>query len=479
MKVYDKQFINGEWRVGTGKSKLSNYNPFSGELLYEYQSASAQDVDDACQAAAKAQKDWAKTPPSLKQAMLEKLISVILEMKEDIYACLIEEGGSPLPKANFEFYTSIDIVKEAMSFPAHMEGKIFPSNIQGKENYIFRVPKGVIGVITPWNVPIVLAMRSVVPAVATGNGVVLKPASDTPGSGFLIAEIFERAGFPKGLVNVVAGRGSEIGDAIVEHPIPALISFTGSTEVGRRIGSVAGSMIKDVSLELGGNNAMIILKDADLVQAAKAAAFGAFFHQGQVCMALNRIIIDASVHDEFVDIFVQEVKHLPIGDPGTEGVFMGPIINRGQQEKIEKLVADTIAVGAKVALEGRTEGGLIYPWILTEVANDMPAAANEVFGPVCCIIKVKDEAEAIQLTNETQYGLSGSVFTKDVFHGIKVARQIDSGMVHVNDQSINDEPHVMFGGSKFSGVGRFNGKWVADKFTTEKWISVQAKDRAF
>ena len=295
----------------------------------------------------------------------------------------------------------------------------------------------------------------------------------------MIAEFFEKAGFPKGVINVIAGHGSEIGDALVENPIPELISFTGSTEVGHRIGQVAGRNLKDVSLELGGNNVMLVLKDADLEQAAKAAAFGAFFHQGQVCMALNRIIVDREVHDEFVDIFVKVTKGLRVGDPADPRTFIGPIVSRSQADKIEKYVRDTIAAGAEVALEGKREGLLIYPWILTEVTNDMPAACNEVFGPVACIIRSHSIDEALEIANDTEYGLSGSVFTRDIFQGMEVGRRIKTGMVHINDQSINDEPHVMFGGEKDSGLGRFNGEWVIDKFTTERWVSVQREYRHF
>ncbi|MDL2252901.1 aldehyde dehydrogenase family protein [Ruminococcaceae bacterium OttesenSCG-928-I18] len=477
MKKYTQQYIGGQWRDGQGKSEMTNTNPFTGDTLYTYRSAGEKDVDDAYQAAQEAQRDWAAKAPGEKQAMLEKLIGAIHEMKDDIYACLVEEGGSTKPKADFEFFTSIDIVKEAMQFPLMMDGRIMPSNIPGKENYIFKSPRGVTGVIAPWNVPLVLAMRSVLPAVATGNAVVLKPATDTPGSAFLIAEMFEKAGMPKGLLNVVAGRGSEIGDLIVQHPIPQLISFTGSTEVGKQIRKNASGLIKEISLELGGNNAMVVLEDADIEHAAKAAGFGAFFHQGQVCMALNRIIVLDSVYDKFAQAFAEEAKHLPVGDPADPDTFIGPIINKGQIEQIEGYVKATKDAGAKVLLEGKTEGRLVYPWLFTEATNEMPAAKNEVFGPVCCLLRAKGEAEAIALANNTQYGLSGSVFTKDLYHGMQVARQIESGMVHVNDQSINDEPHVMFGGEKQSGVGRFNAQWVVDKFTTEKWVSVQSEYR--
>ena len=477
MKAYTKQYIGGEWREGSGGSELANVNPYSGETLYTFRSAGAKDVDDAYRAAREAQKIWAAKAPAEKQDCIEKLGGSIMDLKDDIYACLTEEGGSTRAKADFEFNTIISFVKSVMAFPTMMEGRILPSNIPCKDNYIFRIPRGVVGVITPWNVPLVLAMRSVMPAIATGNSVVLKPATDTPGSALLIAEIFERAGMPKGLLNVVAGRGSAIGDLIVEHPVPSLISFTGSTEVGRHVGQIACGAVKEVALELGGNNAVIVLEDANVSRAAKAAAFGAFFHQGQVCMAINRIIVMDAVYDSFAEAFAEETRTLPVGDPADPATFIGPIINKDQVVSIETFVRDTKAAGAKVLLQGKTEGNLIWPWVFTEATNDMPAAKDEVFGPVCCLIRAKSEMEAIAVANDTRYGLSGSVFTKDLYRGIKVAKQIESGMVHVNDQSINDEPHVMFGGEKESGVGRFNGRWAVDKFTTQKWISVQTEYR--
>lgn len=477
MKTYDKQFIGGEWREGTSDKLMENRNPYTGELIYTYRAASTDDIDDAYAAAAAAQKEWARVLPAEKAALLEKLATVIESMNDEITAVLIEEGGSTAPKVGFECGTSATIARQAMAFPYLMKGQIIPSDIPGKEDYVFKAPKGVIGVIAPWNVPLVLAMRSVVPAVATGNAVVLKPASDTPASAFLIADFFERAGFPKGLVNVVAGRGSEIGDYFVEHPVPDLISFTGSTEVGRRIGSTAGGQIKEVSLELGGNNVMIVLKDADVERAVAAACFGTFFHQGQVCMALNRIIVEEPLYDEFADAFVKAAAALPVGDPADPATFIGPIINDAQVASIEGYVQATVDAGATVKLEGKTEGRVISPWVFTECTNDMPAAKNEVFGPVCCLIRAADEDEAVALANDTEYGLSGSVFTRDRYHGMEVARRMETGMAHVNDQSINDEPQCMFGGEKCSGVGRFNAQWVIDKFTTDKWVSVQNDPR--
>ncbi len=477
MDTYDKQYINGIWKTGTGTALLHNHDPYSGQLLYSYQGASLDDVNDAYTAAESAQPAWAALLPNEKQNYLVKLYEAIEFYKDEIFELLAREAGCIRPKAEYEYHTCLDFVREVMNYPKMLEGQILPSTIQGKDNYVFKEPKGVIAVIAPWNVPFVLAMRSVIPAIATGNTVVLKPASDTPGSAFLIAKFFERAGFPAGVFNTIAGKGSDIGDAMITHPVPSLVSFTGSTEVGRRVGQLAVSHFKDVSLELGGNNAMIVLDDADIDSAAAAAAFGAFFNQGQVCMSVGRIVVMESVYDQFIGTLVEKVKKFPIGDPSDANTFLGPMINSAQVKEVEKLIKATIAAGAKIALEGSCEGNIITPWIFQDVTMDMPAASQEVFGPVCSIIKAKEIDEAVSIANNTEHGLTGSIFTKDLYRGMMIAKRIKTGMVHINDQTINDEPHVMFGGEKASGIGRFNGKWVIDKFTTDRWISVQREYR--
>ncbi len=473
MKAYDKQYINGQWREGTGERILENRDPYSGALLYSYRSASRADVDEAYAAAAAAQSLWEKTLPGEKVDLFERLLQVTRECAPVIDECLLREQGAILPKRMYEVGDSAKFVRYFMSFPYMLEGKIQPSDVPGQDNFVFRKPKGIITVIAPWNVPFILALRSVLPAIATGNGVVLKAASDTPASGFVIAEMFEKAGFPKGLLNVVAGSGSEIGDYIVEHPLSAMVSFTGSTEVGQRIGAKAGAEIKDVSLELGGNNTMILLPDADLERAAELAIKGAYFNQGQVCMGLNRIVAVGDSYDKFCNIFAEKVRALKAGNPADPEVFIGPIINASQVRHCDELIGATIKAGARVLVQGRTEGNVIHPWLLADVTNDMPAAQNEMFGPVCSIMRAKDEDEAVAIANDTIYGLSNSVFGADRYNAMKVAQRLESGMVHVNDQSIGDEPHVMFGAEKKSGVGRFNGEWVLNKFTTEQWICVQ------
>ncbi|UOR10381.1 aldehyde dehydrogenase family protein [Halobacillus amylolyticus] len=479
-QTFTKQYINGEWKTGSSEKTVENVNPYTNQTIAIIQSANEQDLDEAYKAAEASQKDWQRVTPGKKQAYFDALLGVMTKRKDEIVDWLVKESGSTLIKAEAEFQSAYGILRESASFPTRMDGQILPSNIPGKENRIYRTPKGVIGVIGPWNFPFHLAMRSIAPAIATGNTVVVKPASSTPATaGLLLAELFEEAGFPKGVINAVVGRGSEIGDAFVTHPIPKLISFTGSTEVGSHIGELAGKHIKDTALELGGNNAMLVLEDADIEKAVQAAAFGKFLHQGQICIALNRIVVHESIHDQFVEALKQKVEGLQAGDPAEKQTVVGPLINQEAAERIQKDMNESMEQGATRIVGGEGSGNLMQPALLINVTNEMPIAKNEIFGPVAAVIKVANEEEAIQVANDSPYGLGGSVFTKDVHRGVEVAKQIETGMIHVNDQSVNDEGHVAFGGEKQSGLGRFGGPFAIDKFTTVKTIGVMSGYREF
>ena len=472
MKAYDKLYINGRWREGSGEAGLADVNPYTGETLYTYRGAGEKDIDDAYEAAALAQKQWSAATVAEKTDAFERLLGVMREYAPAIEECLMLEGGSTLPKRRYEAATCAQMVRYFMQFPARAEGTIQPSEIPGAMNYVFRKPKGVITVIAPWNVPCLLALKSILPAVALGNAVVMKPSSETPASALLLAEIFEKAGMPAGLLNVVVGRGAAIGDRLVTHEKCDLVAFTGSTEVGRHIASLAGGRVCDVSLELGGNNAMLLLEDADIEAAAEKALFGGYFHQGQICMGLNRIVVVGDRYEAFCSVFAEKVRTLKAGSPEQPDVFVGPLINAGQVRKFEETVRASVRQGARVLVEGRTEGQVVHPWLLADVTREMAVARGEVFGPLCSVMRAADEEEAVEIVNDTAYGLSNSVFGRDLYHAMDVASRLQSGMVHINDQPIGEEFHVMFGGEKQSGIGRFNGKWVLEKFTTEQWIAV-------
>ncbi|WP_458118936.1 aldehyde dehydrogenase family protein [Paenibacillus sp. Z6-24] len=477
---WNKQFIAGEWVEGSSDKTVKDINPYNGELLVEMKASSQEDLDLAYQTAYKAGKEWSKAPLGVRAQVIYKALAQMDERKEEIVELLIAEAGSTRIKAEREWTAARRVMEESASFPYRMKGDIIGSDIPGKENRVIREAKGVVGMIGPWNFPLHLCMRTVAPALALGNGVVIKPASDTPiTAGLLIADIFDQAGLPKGVLSVVSGSGSEIGDAFVAHPIPQIISFTGSTEVGRGIGKLAGENLKEVALELGGDNAMIVLDDAEIDRAVDAAVYGKFFHQGQICMALNRIIVDDSIYDTFTDKFVAKVKTLKYGDPSDPKTVVGPLIHEKEAERLLDVIDKAQQAGAKLLYGGKADGSVLEPTVLSEVAADNPAAQKELFGPVALLIRAKGEEDALRIMNSSDYGLSGSVFTTNLERGYQVAQQMETGMIHVNDQSVNDEAHVMFGGEKASGVGRFGGEWAIEKFTRTRWISIQHQYRKF
>ncbi|TWT25459.1 aldehyde dehydrogenase family protein [Planomicrobium sp. CPCC 101110] len=477
---FTKIYFDGQWQNGSSDNMMKNTDPFTGEELVAIQAADKEDLDRAYRSAAKAQAEWAKELPQNKRAILEKVVDVMGENKELIIEWLIKEAGSTYMKAATEFGAALNVIKEVATFPFKMEGKILPSQTAGKENRIYRNPIGVIGVISPWNFPFHLAMRSVAPALATGNGVVIKPATDTPVTGGLIfASIFEAAGLPKGLLNVIVGRGSEIGNDIVKHPIPRLISFTGSTPVGKHIGELAGGSLKKTALELGGNNAFLVLDDADLDYAVDSALFGKFYHQGQICMATNRILVHKDRYDEFAKLFVERAKKLKYGNPADQDTHVGPLINSNQVDRIMDDIKASVEQGAEILLGGERDGNVLQPTVLGSGTNSMPIAENEIFGPVAVLIPFDSDEEAADMVNAFPYGLSGAIHSSNIERGTKLAHQIYTGMIHVNDQPVNDEAHVPFGGEKESGLGRFNGDWVLEEFTTMKWISIQHTPRDY
>ena len=476
----NRQYIGGTWRDGRSQKVLADRNPYNGKAIAEFKLASLADLDEAYCAAAAAQKIWAEVNPFEKRTVLEKAITWIEKNEGDIADIIIEELGGTQLKAMIEIFLVKTFIKEASTYPLRMTGEILPSTVDGKENRLYRVPAGVVGVISPFNFPFNLSMRSVAPALGAGNGVVLKPHDDTPiTGGTLVAKIFEEAGIPKGLLNVIVADIGEIGDAFVEHPVPRIISFTGSEGVGRHIGGVAGKALKKAILELGGNSAIIVMNDADLNTAVNAAVFSRFAHQGQVCMCSNRILVQRGVYNKFLDQFVGRVSKLKVGDPRNPETELGPLINEKQAQTFAQQVQRGIDEGAKAVLHGKVEGTLASPTVFADVKSKMWVAQNEMFGPAVCVMPFETEEEALRIANDSPYGLSGAIHTKDAERGAELAKKIESGMVHVNDGTINDDPLIAFGGEKASGVGRLNGKWALDEFTTMKWISVQHKQRHY
>lgn len=478
--AFDQMPIGRTWRAGSSDKSRDDVNPWSGEVLTSIPQATADDLDEAYTAAAEAQVEWAAQPPAERAGVMRAAADVMSARKDEITGWLVRETGGTLAKAELEWGLVRSVLWEAASMPHHVEGTILPSDIPGKENRVYREPVGVVAVISPWNFPMQLSNRSVAPALAVGNAVVLKPAGDTPiTGGLLLARIFEEAGLPPGLLSVLVGSGSDIGDAIVEHPVPRVVSFTGSSPVGEGIAKKAA--LKHLALELGGNGPFVVLDDADLPRAVDAAVFGSYFHQGQICMIANRLIVDDSIHDEFVERFVERVRGLRLGDPADENTQIGPIINSSQLESVQDKIARARDDGAEVVVGGDPVGpaGLGLPPHVLLGDNNCATAREEVFGPVMTVIRAKGEQDALQIANDTEYGLSSAVFSRDVDRAVRFARRVDAGMTHVNDSPVNDDANTAFGGEKASGIGRFGGKWAIDEFTTEHWVSIQHVPRDY
>ncbi|MFF2039318.1 aldehyde dehydrogenase family protein [Kitasatospora sp. NPDC058170] len=468
------QYIDGEWLNGSGSWDIVDVDPYTGDKLATITVATVEEVDRAYRAAERAQKEWAATSPYARRLVFERALRIIEEREGEITGAIMAELGGTALKAGFELALTKDMLRESMALALRAEGRLLPSPVEGKENRLYRLPVGVVGVISPFNFPLFLSLKAVAPALALGNGVVLKPHQETPVvGGTLIARIFEDAGLPAGLLNVVVTDIAEIGDAFIEHPVPKVISFTGSDKVGRHVATVAAAHFKRTVLELGGNSALIVLDDADVDYAVDAAVFSRFAHQGQVCMAANRVLVDRSIESEFTEKFVRKVASLKVGDPKDPATQIGPLINPVQADSITAQVEHAVAAGATALLRGETNGSLMDPVVLGGLPADAPILQRELFGPVVLVVPFDGEDEAVRIANDTPFGLSGAVHTADVERGVRVAQRIETGMIHINDGTIADEAAVPFGGEKNSGVGRLNGESTVDAFTTVKWISIQ------
>jgi aldehyde dehydrogenase (NAD+) len=479
---FSDQYINGAWRPGGTRRALSDTDPYTSETLTEIALADRQDVEDAYQAASKAQLAWAQALPAQRASVLLECAAVMDRRRDEVIDWLVREAGSTRIKAEAELQWARSVTIEAASFAHRAAGDILPIDIAGKESRVYLQAAGVICAITPWNFPFYLSQRVLAPAIALGNAVVLKPAQDTPvAGGLLLAKMYEEAALPGGVLNVIVGESSEIGEPLAQHPAARVIAFTGSTDVGRRVAALAAQspIIKRVALELGGNSPLVVLDDADLAQAVRAAIFSRYFHQGQICMSSNRIIVDTNVYDEFVERFAEHAGNLKVGDPKRPDTAVGPVINERQLKRMMGYMEAARAMGARQVLGGMPNGLVLPAHVFSGVTNDMSIARHETFGPIAPIISVNGEAHALKVANDTEYGLSSAVFTRDEARGLRFAKALQAGMSHVNDCTVNDSPNSPFGGEKNSGIGRYGGEWILREFTTEHWITIQHRPRQY
>jgi acyl-CoA reductase-like NAD-dependent aldehyde dehydrogenase len=478
-----KMYINGEWVDAIDGELYDDLNPYTGEVFARVPSGKRADTKRAVDAAVAAFPGWAQTLPAERQALFLKAADILAEKQEEIVPILAEETGCTFGFAMFQTNFTPGLLREAAAQAHQATGEITPADLPGAFYMSMRQPVGVVAGIAPWNAPLILSLRSICMPIAYGNTAILKPSTESAAAGgVVLAEVFHEAGFPPGVLNLVTngpGGSGEIGDEFIENPKVRRISLTGSTAVGRQLAEKAGRYLKRVALELGGQNPMIILRDADVDNAVNAAAFGGFLHQGQICMSTRRLIVEKLIAKEFTEKFVNKVSGFKVGNPKEPDTIIGPIINEQQLNHVKGSVDAAVRDGAKILCGGKSEGPCYYPTVLTNVKPGTPFSREETFGPVVSVIEVENEEEAVAVANDTAYGLSAAVVTRDFAKGMALAERVESGIVHINDQTVSDEPQVPFGGVKDSGWGRFGGRAGLEEFTELRWISMQFTPRQY
>jgi acyl-CoA reductase-like NAD-dependent aldehyde dehydrogenase len=478
VKTY-KLFIDGQWVTSSRNTIVDDFNPATGALFARVQQAGPDEVERALASAHRAAADWGASLVAEREILLLRVCDVILARTAEIREALIDECGSAYSKAQWEIDYVTDLLRSAAGDVRHVVGETMPMSQPGQISMSIRRPLGVIAGIAPFNSPFLLSMKKIAFALAAGNCFILKPSEETPVSGVLIADIFQAAGLPPGVLNVIPGPAAEVGAALLSDPRIRMITFTGSTRTGRYLAVEAAKHLKRFTLEMGGKSPLIILRDADLDYAVDAAAFGVFLHQGQVCMANSKIIVEAPIFDAFCERFTAKAKTIPMGDPRDPQTVIGPLIRPKQSDFIDGHIEDAKSKGAKLLTGGRHEGPYYMPTVLRDVTPDMKIYHEESFGPVVSILRAADSEDALHIANDTAYGLSAALITNDLQKAFDLSLRLESGMVHVNDCTISDEPHVPFGGVKNSGFGREGGKHSMEEMTELKWITIQMGKRKF
>lgn len=476
---WEGRLFSDGWTEGSGEA-LAVSAPATGDVITTVATATKADLDRAVISATRAQRSWGAQPYPARVAVLLQAAHLLRSDPGRLIDLLVQETGSTQGKAGFEVALVVSELEESAALASHPSGEILRS-MKPRLSLARRVPVGVFGVISPFNFPSILSMRSVAPALAVGNAVILKPDPRTPlAGGLALAELFQRAGLPDGVLHVLPG-GGELGEALVTHPGVPAISFTGSTAAGRRVGAAAAPLLKRVHLELGGNNAQLVLPDADVQKAASVAAWGSYLHQGQICMTTGRHLVHRSIYDEYVKALSEKAERLPVGDGTDPGSAVGPIIDDGQLERVASIVDSAVAGGARIAAGGTHDGLFYRPTVLTDLSRESPAWTEEIFGPVAPVMPYDDIDEAIDIINESEYGLSVSILTSNAYAAFELADRIQSGAVHINDATVDDESAIPFGGTKASGVGgRFGGPTAnLDTFTETQWVTIQGEIESY
>jgi benzaldehyde dehydrogenase (NAD) len=475
--------INGLKVTAERNATFERRNPLDGTVATRAPAASPADAVMAVEAAAQAFKTWSETGPSERRMLLLKAAEKLEAKLPQFVEAVSAETGATGMWAGFNVMLAAGMIREAASLTTQISGEVIPSDVPGSLAMGLRQPAGVVVGIAPWNAPIILGVRAIATPLACGNTVILKGSENCPRTHQLIIEAFQEAGFPPGVVNYLTNAPADAGavvEAMVSHPAVRRVNFTGSTKVGRIIAQTCAKYLKPAVLELGGKAPMVILDDADIDDAVNGAAFGCFANSGQICMSTERIIVDQKVADEFVRKFVAKASALPLGDPRKpEPVVLGSVIGMGTVEHCNALIDDALAKGAKLVCGAKAQNTLMPATVLDHVTPKMRIYHEETFGPVKCVVRVKDTQEAIACANDNEYGLAAAVFGRDIARAFNVARKIDSGICHVNAPTVHDEAQMPFGGVKGSGMGRFGGKAGIAEFTDLRWITVQTSPRHY
>jgi aldehyde dehydrogenase (NAD+) len=452
----------------------ANQKPFARVFM-----AQEQHMRAAIDAAHAAKAAWGNSPAALREKILHRAADELEAATNDIVDLLIGEGGSTFGKAHFEIPFAANMLRSIAGEARRVQGDVFPSDVSGLLSLAIRRPLGVVAGISPFNFPVVLALKKVAFALATGNTFVLKPSEETSLVGLKLAEIFEKAGLPPGVLNVVPGDGPTLARVLFDDPRVKLISFTGSTAVGRHIAVECAKKGKRVILEMGGKSPLIVLKDADIDYAVDTACFGIFIHQGQICMAGSRIIVEAPIYETFLQRFAAKAKTLQVGDPRDPHTVIGPLIRSSQCQMIDRKIKEAVAAGARVLTGGTYEGNFYQPTVVADVTPNMAAFRDELFGPVAAVTRADNADHALALANNSSYGLSSAVLTNDLQLAMRFALELEAGMVHLNGPTVHDEPTVPFGGVKDSGSGREGGRWSVEEMTEVKWVTIQMGRRHY
>ncbi|RPI23055.1 MAG: aldehyde dehydrogenase family protein, partial [Actinobacteria bacterium] len=464
-----QMFIAGKWVDAAGGATFDDMNPYTGEVYARVPAGSRKDATLAIEAAHDAFPEWAATPPAARRQIFLKAADVMERRRDELVRAMMEEVGGTIGISMFQMHFVPGLYRMAAGAAYDVKGETIPADHAGSFFMAIRQPAGVVACFAPFNVPYILGSRSFALPIAYGNTAVLKPSEEAPiTGGLLLAEIFEEAGLPPGVLNVITGTreaAEEIGDEMISHPAVRRISFTGSTEVGRIIAEKAGRHLKRAVLELGGKDPLIILGDADVDYAVDAAAWGAFLHQGEICMSTERLIVEKSIAKEFTQKLKERALAIPMGDPTNPATAIGPLINQRAVEKVHAHVEEAVANGAHLVAGGQYDNLVYHPTVVTDVTTDMRLFTEQTFGPVAPIVVVNDWEEALAVANDSKYGLSAGIITGDFTRALDMALRLETGMVHIGDQTVNDEPQAPFGGVKGSGYGRFGGQAALDEFT--------------